>query len=60
MKMQVTLSPKEVEQIVKEHLFTKFKTVGEVKLEIGKQSRGYGYAEETVTVFKGATCEVEI
>lgn len=60
MKMQVTLTPKEIEQIVKEHLFKKFKTVGEVKLEVGQELRGYAQNEHYVTVFKGATCEVEM
>lgn len=60
MKMQVTVTPKEVEEIVKAHLQQKFKTVGEVKLEVGKELQGYGYNEQYVTVFKGAKCEVEM
>ena len=60
MKMQVTVTPEEVEQIVKEHLSQKFKKVGDVKLEVGKELRGHHTNEHYVTVFKGATCEVEI
>jgi len=58
--MKVTLTPKEVEQIVLEHLNKKFKNVGEVKLEVGQESRGHYTNEHYVTVFKGATCEVEM
>lgn len=60
MKMQVTLSSKEVEQIIKEHLSQKFKDVGEVKLEVGQELRGHYTSEHYATVFKGATCEVEL
>ena len=58
MKMTVNLSPKEVEEIVKVHLLTKFKTVGPIKLEVSKDY--VGYHEATVLRFKGATTEVEL
>ncbi|WHP40751.1 hypothetical protein QIX46_19695 [Lysinibacillus boronitolerans] len=60
MKTKVTLSSKEVEQIVQEYLSKQFKTVGEVKLEVGQELRGHYTNEHYVAVFKGATCEVEI
>jgi len=58
MKMTVTLTPKEVEEIIKKHLSTKFKTVGEIKLEVSKDY--VGFYDETVLRFKGATTEVEL
>ncbi|MEK4062180.1 MULTISPECIES: hypothetical protein [unclassified Paenibacillus] len=60
MKMQITLTPKEIEQIVKAHLTQKFKTVGEVELVVGQELRGHYTSEHYATVFKGATCEVEL
>lgn len=60
MKMKVTLTPKEVEQIVKEHLTQKFKTVGEVNLEVGQELRGHYTNEHYEAVFKGVICEVEM
>lgn len=58
--MTVTLTPKEVEEIVKTHLETKFKSVGEIKLEVGKELRGTQMDEYYESVFKGATTEVEL
>lgn len=59
MKLNVTLAPDEVEQIVKEHLSKKFKTVGKIKLEVGQELRGHYTSERYEAVFKGVTCEVE-
>jgi len=60
MKMEVTLSEMEVKEIVAEYLEKKFSKVGEVKFKVTKEGRGYGYAEQDVAVFKGATCEVDV
>jgi len=60
MKMTVSLSEKEVQTILAEHLAKKFSKVGEVKLEVGKQLRGYHSSERYTAVFKVATCEVEV
>lgn len=60
MKMKVTLTQKEVGQIIKEHLAEKFKVVGEVKLEVGQELRGHYTNEHYETFFKSATCEVEV
>lgn len=49
-----------MEQIVNDHLSKKFKTVGEIKLEVGQELRGHYTNEHYVTVFKGVTCEVEM
>ncbi len=51
MKMEVTLTPTEVEDIVRTHLEKKFKTVGEVTLVVDKELRGQPYDEYYVTVF---------
>jgi hypothetical protein len=59
MKMKVTLTPNEVEKIIKEHLEKKFKSVGEIKLEVGQEMRGHYTSERYVAVFKGVTCEIE-
>jgi hypothetical protein len=58
-KMKVTLSPNEVEEIIKEYLQQKFTNVGEVKMEVSRELRGHYTNEYYETVFKGATCEVE-
>lgn len=60
MKLSVTVTPKEVEEIVKTHLLTKFKSVGDIKLEVGQELRGQHTNEHYVTVFKGAKTEVEM
>jgi hypothetical protein len=60
MKLKITLSPKEVEQILKDHLKEKFSIVSDVKLETGQELRGQGYDEYYEAVFTGATCEVEM
>ena len=60
MKMEVNLSPQEVEEIVKKHLSLKFKKVGDIKMEVSKELRGHYTGEYYETVFKGATCEVEM
>ncbi len=60
MKMQITLTQKEVKEILKQHLETKFKNVGNVNIEVGTDWVGYGMNERQVTVFEGATCEVEM
>jgi hypothetical protein len=60
MKTQITLSQEEVQEIIKNHLEEKFKVVGPVKIWLGKQVDGDGYNESHYTVFKGATCEVEL
>ncbi len=60
MKLQVSLSEKEVQEILEEHLANKFKKVGEVHLEVGKQLKGHYTGEHYETVFKQATCEVEV
>ncbi|KJE31636.1 hypothetical protein [Bacillus licheniformis] len=59
MKMQVTLSPEEVKQIIKNNLEKKFGNVGEVTLEVNRELRGHYTNEHYETVFKGAKCEVE-
>lgn len=58
--MEITLSPGEVKEIVKEHLFKKFKTVGGIDLVVGQELRGHYTSEHYETVFKGAKCEVEM
>lgn len=58
--MRITLTPKEVEQIVKEHLSQKFKNVGDIKLEVGQELRGHYTNEHYEAVFKGVSCEVEV
>lgn len=60
MKMTVTLTQEEVEEIIKKHLETKFKTVGKIKLEVGEQWVGHGPNEHRTPAFKGATTEVEL
>lgn len=60
MKMEVTLSPKEIEELVRKHLETKFSKVGEVKLEVKKQLVGQHTNEYYETIFGGATCKVEL
>lgn len=60
MKMNVKLDQKEVENIVREHLAKKFKSVGEVHTDIGYQSVGYGQSERNEVCFNGMTCEVEM
>lgn len=60
MEMTVTLTPEEVEEIVKSYLESKFKVVGEVKLEVGQELRGHYTNEHYVTVFKGITTKVEL
>ncbi|AIW03420.1 hypothetical protein CPT_Moonbeam22 [Bacillus phage Moonbeam] len=60
MKLQVSLSEKEVQEILEEYLAKKFKKVGEVHLEVGKQLKGHYTGEHYETVFKQATCEVEV
>lgn len=60
MKMAITLTPEEVAAIVKEHLEGKFKTVGRVKMEVGQELQGNGMYEQYHTVFKGASCDVEM
>lgn len=60
MKMQVTLTPEEVKQIIKDHLDQKFSSVGDVKLNVSEVWQGYGYNEYKSTMFSGVTCEVEI
>ena len=60
MIMEVNLSPQEVEEIVKKHLSLKFKKVGDVKMEVDRELRGHYTSESYETVFKGATCEVEV
>jgi hypothetical protein len=60
MKMKVDLTPKEVKEILKEHLSQKFKIVGEIKLEVGQELRGHFANEHYEAVFKGATLEVEM
>ena len=60
MKMEVTLSPEEIKEIIKIHLFEKFKTVGDVKIKVEQELRGHGYNEYYVSVFNGAVVEVEL
>lgn len=59
MKMTVTLSSSEIQSLIKEYLSTKFKNVGDVKLEIVKELVGHHYNEHYVTKFKGAIVEVD-
>lgn len=58
--MQIILTPKEIEQIVRRHLTQKFKAVGEIELVTGQELRGHYTSEHYVAVFKGAACEVEM
>jgi hypothetical protein len=60
MNVQIKLSAVEVQQIVQEHLESKFKVIGKAKLEVGTEWRGQYTGEYQATVFKGATCEVEV
>lgn len=60
MNAKVSLNPKEIEQIIKDHLSVKFKTVGKVTIEVGKELRGHYTNEHYEAVFKGITCEVEM
>ncbi|WP_341323398.1 hypothetical protein NSQ62_07960 [Solibacillus sp. FSL H8-0523] len=60
MKTTVTLTTKEVEQILTEYVSKKFKIVGKVKLEVGKELRGHYTNEHYETVFKWAIFEVEL
>lgn len=60
MNMKVSLTPKEVEQIIKDHLAAKFKTVGDITIEVGKELRGHYTNEHYEAVFQGITCEVEM
>lgn len=60
MKMQVTLTPEEVKQIIKDHLQKKFRVVGDVTLDVSETWQGYGYNEHKLVSFKGAVCEVKV
>lgn len=60
MKMQVTVTPDEIKKLVQEHLQTKFSIVGNVKLEVARELVGNQMHEHYETVFKGATCEVDM
>lgn len=60
MKITVSLSEKEVQEIIEEYLCKKFHSVGEVHLEVGKQLKGHYTSEHYEAVFKQATCEVEV
>lgn len=60
MKMEVTLSPEEIKQIIKDYLDQKFSSVGDVKLSVSEVWQGHGYNEYKTTIFTGAVCEVEI
>jgi hypothetical protein len=42
MKLEVTLSEKEVKEIIKEHLRKKFKCVGEVEINVGTKYNSIG------------------
>lgn len=59
MKISLTLPPSEVESIVRNHLLTKFKIVGDVKSVISTQHVGYGAQEHLAPVYSGIKCEVE-
>ena len=59
MKIALTLAPTEVETIVRNHLLTKFKTVGDVESLISTQYVGYGTQERLAPVYSGIKCEVQ-
>lgn len=54
------MSPDELKELVRDHLEKKFKNVGDVEMDVSKEIRGHHINEYEVTVFKGATCEVEL
>lgn len=60
MKAKVTLSAEEVEAIIREHLMKKCKTVGVIKIEVGKVLRGTQMQEYYDCAFKGISCEVDV
>lgn len=60
MKMQITLTPEEIERIVRESLTQKFKIVGDIEMVVGQELRGHYTNEHYATVFNGAKCEVEM
>lgn len=60
LKTEVTLSEKDVQEIVKAHLLTKFKSVKDVTVIMQQEMRGYYQDEHYEMVFKGIKCEVEI
>lgn len=60
MKMKIELTEKEVKEIIQEHLQSKFKSVGKVKIRVGTDWVGYGMDERQTTVFEGASWEVEM
>lgn len=60
MKMTVTLSKNDIESLIKSHLEKRFEKVGEVKIEVGQELRGNQMNEYYETVFKGASCQVEM
>jgi len=60
MRTTINLGQDEVEAIVREHLMTKFKSVGTIDFEIGVYATGHPMYEITVPKFKQLTCEVEI
>lgn len=57
--MEVKLTPEEVEDIIRLHLLTKFKDVGEIKLKVGMVGTGYYTGETTTPMFTGAITKVE-
>lgn len=60
MNIVMNLSPKEVEEILREHLSVKFGSVGEIKMRVGTELRGLYTNEHYESVFKGVSFEAEI
>lgn len=60
MEVIVELSQKEVENIVLEHLSTKFKSVTDVKMDIGIIEAGDQRQPYKMAAFKKLTCKAEV
>ena len=57
----INFTEEDVKKIIKEWLENKnYQVTGEVKIDIGKVSVGYGPTEHDAWAFRGASCQVKL
>lgn len=63
MKVDITITENELKQIIKEHLRNKFKSIGDIKIEVGTRTElvdPYRNEYQSYGEFRSVKCNVEV